>query len=167
MTNIRRYFSEGNVYFLTHVTHNHTPLLVDHFGLWHQAIDIISQVSSFDIIAWVVLPDHVHLLVDPGEENLSLLMRRLKLSFSSLYRRQADLRYGRAWENRFWDHVIRNQDDMNRHIDYIHYNPVKHGLVTDPFAWKRSSFHDYHDRGYYQRDWGVLLKMTFEGKFGE
>ena len=68
---------------------------------------------------------------------------------------------------RFWDHVIRDENDMNSHLDYIHYNPVKHGLVDDPFDWKDSSIHGYHRRGLYERDWGVSREIDFVGEFGE
>ncbi|UCG62483.1 MAG: transposase [Candidatus Zixiibacteriota bacterium] len=167
MTNIRRYYKKGNVYFLTHVTYKRAPLLVDHNDLVWQAIERISQTSSFDLSAWVILPDHMHLLIDPGDEDLSLLMRRVKLSFSGLYRGRVGLYGGRVWQNRYWDHVIRDRDDMNRHIDYIHYNPVKHDLVGDPFQWKYSSIHDYYERGYYARGWGISREMDFVGEFGE
>jgi len=69
------------------------------------------------------------------------------------------------WQNRFWDHIIRNQDDINKHIDYIHYNPVKHGLTARPFSWEHSSIHEYKD--YYGADWGVEEKPEFGDEYGE
>ena len=66
-----------------------------------------------------------------------------------------------------WDHVIRNQLDMNRHIDYILYNPVRHGLVKSPFAWRESSLHEYGRKGYYPPDWGQREALAIEGDFGE
>jgi putative transposase len=72
-----------------------------------------------------------------------------------------------VWQNRFWDHIIRDQEDMNRHIDYVHYNPVKHGMVTDPSRYDDSSFSAYVREGCYQSDWGVVGEPTMIGEFGE
>jgi REP-associated tyrosine transposase len=71
------------------------------------------------------------------------------------------------WQRRFWDHIIRNQTDLNKHIDYIHYNPVKHGYVNSPFEWEYSSIHVYRDKGYYQSDWGMKEDLNIGGEFGE
>ena len=122
---------------------------------------------DFEIIAWVLLPEHVHMIIDPKDVNISLILKRLKLSFSYQYRRKAGLRRGHVWQSRFWDHVIRDQEDMNRHIDYIHYNPVKHGHVADPFEWEHSSLGDYFERRVYSRDWGVNQEPKLGGSFGE
>jgi len=91
-------------------------------------------------------------------------MHDFKLSFASLYRKKHNQNAGRVWQSRFWDHIIRNEKDLNNHIDYIHYNPVKHGLVKSPFEWKYSSIHEYKE--YYQTDWGKK-EFLFEGDYGE
>jgi putative transposase len=167
MTNIRRYPEKGSIYFLTHVTYNRQSILVANFDiLWESLLEAKSEYA-FDLIAWVVLPDHFHLLIDPRECDLSKLMRKIKLTFSGKYRRKYELMSGRVWQYRFWDHIIRDQDDMNRHIDYIHYNPVKHGLVNFPSDYKNSSFSTYFDRGIYTSDWGVRENFVFDGDFGE
>lgn len=167
MTNIRRYFHEGNTYFLTHVTHNRTAVLVENSDLFWRAVEKTRRHAAFDLVAWVILPDHVHLLVDPKGNDLSLIMKRIKLSFSTNLRRKAGVIKGRLWQYRFWDHVIRDPEDMNRHIDYIHYNPVKHGLVADPFEWEHSSIHRYRGGGCYEPGWGALETMEFVGEYGE
>jgi putative transposase len=74
---------------------------------------------------------------------------------------------GRVWHNRFWDHVIRNQEDLNRHVDYIHYNPVRHGMVSRPFLYEFSSARNWLSRGYYQEDWGTAENPVKNGEFGE
>ena len=74
---------------------------------------------------------------------------------------------GKLWQGRFWDHIIRDQDDMNRHIDYIHYNPVKHSLVSDPFLYEYSSLIRYFNKGYYEREWGVTKIIKFDSSYGE
>ncbi len=94
-------------------------------------------------------------------------MKSLKLSFSKNLRK-SDKRYiGRIWQLRFWDHVVRDERDLNMHLDYIHYNPVKHNLIDDPFEWKYSSLRDFYENGLYARDWGVHRKVIFDGEFGE
>jgi putative transposase len=121
----------------------------------------------FEIIAWVVLPNHFHLLIDPVDNNVSTLMKRVKLSFSTCYRKRVGARSGRVWQYRFWDHIIRDQSDLNRHVDYVHYNPVKHGFTKSPFGWEYSSIHEYCKQGYYPDDCGIKEPLKFEGTFGE
>jgi putative transposase len=153
--------------FLTHVTIDRKPILVRHFDLLWNATEVVRREVPFDLIAWVVLPDHMHLLLNPGASDVSKLMKRIKLSFSTNYRRHHGLREGRVWQYRFWDHIIRDEEDRNRHVDYIHYNPVKHGLTKSPFEWEWSSIRDYREKGYYQLDWGVSQAIRIEGDFGE
>ncbi len=94
-------------------------------------------------------------------------MHDLKLSFGAYFRKENNLYSGRVWQSRFWDHIIRDQQDYNNHIDYIHYNPVKHNYTMSPFEWDYSSIHEYKRSGYYQRDWGKIKMINFEGDFGE
>jgi putative transposase len=63
----------------------------------------------------------------------------------------------RFWQKRFWDHIIRDEEDLAQHLDYIHYNPVKHGLVTRPEEWQHSSFIAWQERGAYPEQWGWTL----------
>jgi putative transposase len=167
MTNIRRYFREGQVYLLTHVTAKRYPLLLDHIDIFWRAHSAVIAPSGTDLIAWVVLPEHFHIIVDPHDGDLSLLMKRFKLKFSGLCRTRLGLSRGRVWQYRFWDHVIRDQEDLRRHIDYIHFNPVKHGLVKDPFEYEHSSLRKYFEEGHYSRDWGCQQLIKFDGDFGE
>lgn len=146
---------------------NRNPILVRNVDLLWNAIATHRARTPFDLVAWVVLPDHMHLLVDAGNLDLSRLMRRIKLAFSASMRVRLGLTEGRVWQYRFWDRVMRDQDDINRHIDYIHCNPVKHGYVSDPFRWEHSSLSEYFRSGYYQRDWGVDEQFDISGEFGE
>jgi putative transposase len=152
---------------LTHVTVNRSPLLVTHVDLLWEAIIMHRARTPFDLIAWVILPDHMHLLVCAGEHDLSRLMRRIKLTFSARLRVRLRLAEGRVWQYRFWDRVMRDPEDIKRHIDYIHYNPVKHGYVSDPFRWEHSSLSEYFRSGYYQRDWGADEQVSISGEYGE
>lgn len=167
MTNIRRYFQPGTTCFLTHVTYQRMPILADHFDLLWKAIEIEHDKTDFDLTAWVALPDHIHMLLDAKDSDVSSMMRRIKLRFSTNYRKRMGLHNGRVWQNRFWDHLIRDQLDCNRHIDYIHYNPVKHGCVTNPFEYKYSSIGEYYESDYYQDDWGNKEPDGIGGEYGE
>src|SRR5690606_36031905 len=103
--------------------------------------------------------------VNSGDQSISEIVHDFKIRFS---RRVRDsVRNGRVWQNRFWDHVIRDQEDLNRHLDYIHYNPVKHGLAASALAWKHSSFRQYVRDGYYNDDWGRKDVPQFGGEYGE
>ncbi len=165
MSILRRYNFPGAIYFITNNTHDRQPFLVAEVDLFWLAIETMKKRSLFDLIAWVILPDHFHIIIDPLENNISELMKRIKLSFSMNYRKKQSLKNLNVWQKRFWDHIIRNQDDFNRHIDYIHYNPVKHGLANNPLDYKHSSISKFSE--YYQEDWGVTEKIKFNGDYGE
>jgi len=167
MTNIRRYFAEGQTCFLTHITHNRIPVLVDHFKLVWQALELARNQHGLTLNAWSVMPDHMHMLVDLSHKDISGQIRRFKLSFSTNLRARLGMREGRIWQYRFWDRIMRDQEDLSKHIDYIHYNPVRHGLTDNPFGWKYSSASDYLKEGFYAVDWGVREPVKIEGEFGE
>src|SRR5690606_30976615 len=122
MKTLRRYLFNDRDYFITVVTFNREPILLKAIELLWQSWD--SKRPN----AWVVLPEHAHFVVNSGDQSISEIVHDFKIRFS---RRVRDsVRNGRVWQNRFWDHVIRDQEDLNRHLDYIHYNPVKHGLAA-------------------------------------
>jgi putative transposase len=162
MTNIRRYYDTNDIVFTTHVTYKRSQILIKSFDLLWQSI---SDTYGDNLMAWVVLPDHIHILTENRNSDLSVFTKKMKLSYSTNYRKLHNLKSGRIWQYRFYDHIIRNQDDLNNHIDYIHYNPVKHGFVNDPFKWKYSSISKYQE--YYGKDWGVKEKLVFDGNYGE
>ena len=133
MTNIRRFFKKGDYCFLTHVTNNRQPILIEHFDLLSSALTTKITKDDVEIISWVVLPDHIHLLLSQKSNTISNVMKQFKLSFSAKYRIRNKCTSGRIWQNRFWDHIIRDENDLNNHIDYIHFNPVKHGHTNSPW----------------------------------
>jgi putative transposase len=165
MSRLRRYYSDGQIYFVTAVTQERRPLLIDHSVQLLDSIEKYRRELQFRLGPWVLLPDHLHMIIDPQDGSLSTIMQRIKLSFSKKIRFWQHVLSGKVWQARFWDHIIRDQEDLNRHIDYIHYNPVKHGLVDCPHDWMCSSIYDYGDR--YSTDWGVREPLGFEGEFGE
>jgi putative transposase len=167
MSILRRYHCEGNFYFITSVTYDRVPILTANVPLLQQAIRAASDKRPIESLAWCILPDHFHLVVGASSWDVSRLLQTIKMSFGASYRKKMGIRSGRVWQNRFWDHIIRDQDDLNHHIDYTHYNPVKHGLVRSPFAWEWSSIHDYRGEGFYADDWGQRELDWKETDYGE
>jgi putative transposase len=167
MSILRRYHREGNIYFITNVTFQRKPVLVDNIDLLWTSFGMIQTKTTYDLIAWVILPDHFHVVIDPQRNDISNVLQRIKMSFGFLWRKRMNLCSGRVWQNRFWDHIIRDQKDLNRHIDYVHLNPAKHGYVNSPFDWTHSSIHKYHVEGFYPRDWGLRITPESKDKFGE
>ncbi len=113
----------------------------------------------------VILPDHLHTIwtLPKNELDFSVRWKRIKGIFSRHYQGcstediSESIRRKKEkgiWQRRFWEHTIRDQPDFNRHCDYIHYNPVKHGLVNTPLEWKHSSFRKFVEKGFYKQDWG-------------
>jgi len=167
MSNLRRYFKNADICFITNVTFQRKPILIENIDLLRQSIDNVKKKSTFNLIAWVILPDHFHFILDPKENDPTKILQRIKMSFGVLYRVKLNIRSGRIWQNRFWDHIIRNQNDLNLHVDYIHFNPVKHGYVTKASDWEHSSILDYINMGVYQKDWEIIKPQDLEGDFGE
>lgn len=167
MSNLRRYYCEGNTYFVTTVTCKRQPILVNNIDLVWQALRRVKRRIHYELIAWAVMPDHLHLILDPKEADLSDVIKRIKLSFAKCYRDKIATPKKRVWQYRFWDHVIRDQDDLNRHIDYVHYNPVKHGLSTSPMDYPNTSFCEFLKNGFYDADWGCIEPDGLDGDFGD
>lgn len=164
MSNLRRYFKNGDFVFVTLVTYQRKNILIDNISLLENSICTIKEKLDFKIQAYVYLPNHMHLLLQINDFELPKAIQRVKMSFGTNYRILNKMDTGRVWQNRYWDHIIRDEKDYNNHVDYIHYNPVKHQLVPNPFDWKYSSIHNYEK--YYQKDWGVK-EIIFEKEYGE
>ena len=167
MSKLKRYYLPGRIYFITAVTHERKNILFENASLFWKAVEKIKQSIFFDLNAWVLMPEHLHIIIDPDEGSPADIIKRIKLSFAYYYRNKHNLYRGQVWQSRFWDHIIRDREDMNRHIDYIHYNPVRHGLVKSPFDWPESLIHRYFEDGYYSRDWGSNERIEIKGDFGE
>ena len=165
--NIRRFFVPGHSCFLTHVTYRRRPILVDNFDLLVDAVARVRATERFTLLAWVVLPDHCHVLLNPGTCEVPTIVKRFKLSFAMSFLKRQGSKSGRTWHNRYWDHIIRDERDLTRHLDYIHYNPVKHGLALSPAEYENSSYQSYLKRGLYDSNWGVVDPIRFDGGFGE
>ncbi|MFH2056579.1 MAG: transposase [bacterium] len=158
MKTLRRYHFEDRDYFVTLVTYRREAILLLDIDLFW------NSWTASPPIAWVIMSDHAHLIVNPGTQTISELMHEFKIRYSRRFRDQ--FRPGQVWQNRFWDHAIRDQEDFNRHVDYIHYNPVKHGDARDAFEYAYSSLSEFHRQGLYARDWG-RKELNVVGEFGE
>jgi putative transposase len=164
---LRRLSDGRTIYFLTIVTYRRINILIKFRDiLWPSMINIF-DLYKIELTAWVILPDHLHILADFDGNDMSNVIQRMKMSFAAFYRKESNMRSGRVWQHRFWDHIIRNDRDINSHLDYIHYNPVKHGHVKNPFDWKESSIHDFYKRGLYSSDWGSREAINISGNYGE
>jgi putative transposase len=164
-----RLFIPAGTYFFTLVTHARAPFLIRALArrCLHDAIAKIAAKRPFALDAIVLLPDHLHAIwtLPPHDEAYSVRWKRIKEEFTRGFiaaggreGRRSDSRVKRkergVWQRRFWEHLIRDEDDLERHFDYLHYNPVKHGLVASPLDWPYSSFHRWVEKGVYKRNWG-------------
>ncbi len=120
------------------------------------ALRAVKEHIPFRLFAYVLLDEHIHLLIAPDVANdFPRIMQSLKLRYSRSYKQRHAL-HGNVtlWQPRYWDHVIRDQDDLHRHMDYIHYNPVKHGYAEAAGAYVWSSFRTHVAHGHYPHAWG-------------
>ena len=153
----RRAYIPGGCFFFTVVTADRHPIFQDSTTIGHLrwAFRNVHKRHPFRIDAIVILPDHLHAVwtLPDGDADFP---RRWRLIKSALTRRLTLPGTNRTpWQKRYWEHVIRDERDYQRHIDYIHYNPVRHGFVKRPVDWPWSSFHRYVARGALDREWGA------------
>ncbi|MDQ8730265.1 transposase [Bradyrhizobium sp. LHD-71] len=148
--------------------------MVDHVDPLRESFRTAARERPFAIDAIVILPDHLHAIFTLPEEDadFSGRWRRIKGHFSNQLVVAGAATRRRAsgalvlWQPRFWEHTIRDETDFEHHVDYIHFNPVKHGLVTRVRDWPRSSFHAYVRRGLLPDDWAGDAREAATG-YGE
>ncbi len=154
MSNYRRHHVPGGRYFFTVVTRNRRPLFdtEPRVAILRNAFRKVKRRHPFRIEAIVVLPDHLHAIwqLPEGDSDFSARWREIKKAVTRELRGTAES----IWQPRFWEHWLRDERDWRRHIDYIHYNPVKHGLASSPLDWPWSSFRQAVAKGWYEADWG-------------
>jgi len=175
MVNYRRNFVPGGTFFFTvTLADRRSKVLVDHVDLLRDALRSTRQERPFVVDAVVILSDHMHAIftLPPGDSDFSGRWRRIKGHFSSaLIGASIDLKRSPngnllLWQRRFWEHTIRDESDFARHVDYIHFNPVKHALVRRVGDWPHSSFHRYVRDGILPDDWAGDAGQGGDG-FGE
>lgn len=167
MSKLIRLLTTDSSFFVTLVTHERKPILIDSAPMLRAAIDSTMSKFKTEELAWVILPDHYHGIINTNRVSISTVIQCLKMSFASRYRLTMSMRSGRVWQNRFWDHVIRDQRDHRSHLDYIHYNPVKHDRASDPAEYLLSSYRNYLQAEMYPDDWGRANAKLTSGSFGE
>lgn len=166
----------GTYLFTVNLLERRLDTLVRHIGALREAVRVTRRERPFQIDAWVVLPDHMHCVwtLPPGDSDFSNRWKAIKIRFvQALPRteRRSTVRVAKGergiWQRRFWEHLIRNEADYARHVDYVHWNPMKHGLVQRLMDWPYSSFHRYVRLGVLPADWGGVGGMSDEKTFGE
>jgi putative transposase len=144
------------------------------------AIRNTQTTHPFTIDAWVLLPDHLHCIwtLPPDDANIGVRWAMIKRFVtkecgSTLHREdwmnvsKRRRKESTIWQRRFWEHLIRNDHDYETHMDYLHYNPVKHGLVKRVRDWPHSTFHRYVRQGIYTEDWAGITDVQVDGSYGE
>ena len=175
MPDYRRAFQPGGTFFLTLVTERRARILMTDGAraMLRRAFEATRTCLPFQIPAIVLLPNHLHLLMalPEGDSDYSKRMGRIKKAFTEAWlagrgleqpvsrSRRRNRRRG-VWQRRFWEHMIRDDADFIRHCDYIHYNPVRHGLVACPRAWPYSSFHRFVRQDVYDPNWQCVCETV-------
>lgn len=182
MSTYRRPKITGGTYFFTVVTYRRQRFLCDDpvRTALRDAIAETRTVCPFVINGWVLLPDHLHCIwsLPPDDADFGKRWAMIKrfvtkrccpalagdawLSASKLRRNESAI-----WQRRFWEHLIRDETDYMRHMDYLHYNRVKHGLANAVKNWPYSTFHRYVNEGVYPDDWGGVHDVRTDENFGE
>ena len=170
MPNYRRFYFPGGTYFFTIVTYQRQPIFAnsENISRLRKAIANIKKEMPFTIIGGV-LPDHLHFIwqLPPGDTDYSKRIGKMKVLFTqslpkSEIPRQANSvsrlkhRESNIWQRRFWEHTIRDEQDLENYLNYIHYNPVKHNLVSCPHLWQYSSFHYLLKNQLLDNDWACV-----------
>jgi len=161
---IRAVVPGGTFFFTVKLLERRRNLLTEHIDNLRAAFMAARQRRPFTVDAIVILPDHLHCIwtLPSGDADFSMRWHDIKALFATQIPRGERLSERRLkkgergiWQRRFWEHVIRDERDYERHVDYIHYNPVKHGQVIRVADWRYSSFHHYVRCGIYNLEWAA------------
>jgi putative transposase len=170
MPDYRRWYVRGGTSFFTAVTFHRRPILTSELARrsLHEAIDKVRISFPVELVAVVVMPNHLHTIWTLPHEDARYPIRwkRIKEEFTRRYLKAGgeEIRPGLSrarhdergvWQRRYWEHMVRDEEDLKRCVDYVHWNPKKHGRVTSVRDWPWSSFHRFVDAGEYSLDWGA------------
>jgi putative transposase len=164
MPDYRRAWHPGGTYFFTVnlLQRQGNDLLTRHIETLRAVVRSVRLRHPFYIHAWTVLPEHLHCIIElpPGDADFATRWRLIKSDFSKALPREerlsaVRLRRGERgiWQRRYWEHLIRDERDYKAHMDYVHINPLKHGLVECVADWPYSTFHRLVEEGAYPADW--------------
>ncbi|MFA5420398.1 MAG: transposase [Bacteroidales bacterium] len=159
MPDYRRYYIPNSCVFITVVTKNRIPYFNsrENQDIYLKTLEIVKTLYSFELLAFVILPDHFHWIIHPMDDqnNFSQVVHSFKRNCTNNFKVLHSISDSFSlWQQRFWDHVIRDEIDMKNHLDYIHWNPVKHNIVSVPDDYSLSSFHEFVKQGWYPPNWG-------------
>jgi len=172
LSDYRRCYVPGGSYFFTVVTERRAGILANDSArdCLRNAIRHCQQHLPFRVDALVILPDHIHAIWTLPTDDCDyskrwgIIKKHFTQSWLALGGAEQSvtasrLRYRRRgiWQRRFWEHALRDERDYQNHLDYLHYNPVKHGLVKNVADWPYSSFHRLVEQGVYSVDWGTMI----------
>ncbi len=173
----RRADLKGGTYFFTvNLAARKRTLLTDEIDKLRMVINRVKKKHPFHLNAMVVLPDHLHAMMTlPLDDNdYSVRWSLIKAGFSRLLPATEKINKSRnskgergIWQRRYWEHLIRDKHDYASHVNYIHFNPVKHHYVESPVDWPYSTIHDYISRGILSNDWGGRNNESPGMQFGE
>ncbi|QND82805.1 Uncharacterized protein ChrSV_0577 [Chromobacterium vaccinii] len=159
----RRSMAEGGIWFFTvNLADRRQDYLTRHIDVLRQVVRQVRDRHPFEIVAMVVLPDHFHAVwaLPEGDADYAIRMALIKAAFSRNLPKVERIRESRErkrergiWQRRYWEHQIRDEADLQAHVDYIHYNPVKHGHAERVVDWPYSSFHRYVRLGWLPEGW--------------
>lgn len=169
--NYRRLRIPGGCYFFTVTTQDRQPLLLEHYERLLRSISLTQLRRPFEMDGFVVLPDHLHMIwtLPPDDADFSTRWMQIKRQFSiglegGIVNTSKQRKRERGiWQRRFWEHHIRDAHDWRRHMDFIHYDPVKHSHCAAPRDWPFSSFRILADKGWYDETWGTICAPELEG----
>lgn len=168
----KRLFLKNTYVFLTVVTSKRRNILIDNIELFKKALNNAKRFHQFEIFGIVILPNHFHILLKPLIiENYPKIIHLIKTYFSKNidiekiddYKLSASRRNKQekdVWQRRYWEHTIRDECDLYKHLDYIHFNPVKHGYVKSVKDWRYSSFEKFVKKGNYEINWGCSTDIV-------
>lgn len=134
-------------------THHGARILTDLGQMVVEAWGDVKQDTGMELICWAVLPDHFHVVMDTNFNTVSTLTHAFKLASAKRFHREPVAGRTQLWEAASWSQKISSQGELERHIDFVHYNPVKHGLASKPWDYQQSSFREFVKHGYYFKDW--------------
>ena len=176
MVHYRRSQTPGATYFFTiNLRDRSARYLVSHVHHLRKAFREVRHARPFEILAIVVLPDHLHTIIKlpENDNNYPGRWRAIKSHFTHALVKEGVALFKNEkgeynlWQRRYWEHQIRNENDLQQHVDYIHFNPVKHGHVARVSDWPHSSFHHHVRSGLLAPDWGGDVAMDGNANYGE
>ncbi len=161
MSNYTRIFAQGHAYFITINTEKRRPILIENITVLRQAFKNSKQYFDYNIDCICILPDHLHMIIYPQNENdYPSIIKSIKTYFSKNIKQTFNITQSQIkkkelgiWQRRYYEHTIRNEKELERYRNYIHYNPVKHHLTNSAKEWEYSSFSKFVKNGFYTIDW--------------